>query len=109
MRDLGHPYGQFMEHELHLTIVDVSCSYRRPLHYDDLIEIHTAVLGWRRRSMALRQAIFRTGDSGGPVLCTHATINMVCVRFTGQPTTLPEPFTQLLKNHPLALRAAPLT
>lgn len=102
LRDLGHPYLQFMEHELHLTIVDVSCTYRRPLHYDDLIEIHTAVLGWRKRSMALSQAIFRPGDSRNPVLCTKATINMVCVRFTGQPTTLPEPFTQLLKKHPLA-------
>lgn len=109
LRDLGHPYRQFMEHELHLTIVDLACTYRRPLHYDDLIEIHTAVLRWRRRSMALSQAIFRPGDSSNTVLCTQATINMVCVRFTGQPTPLPEAFTQLLREHPLAPRSTPLT
>lgn len=104
LRDLGYPYRRFMEQQLHLTIVDLSCTYRQPLHYDDLVEVHTAVLGWRRRSMALSQAIFRTDEARGPALCTRATIQMVCVRFTGQPTTLPAPFTALLKQHPLAPR-----
>jgi acyl-CoA thioester hydrolase len=98
LRDLGYPYRRFMDIQLHLTVVEASCSYRRSLHYDDLIEVHTGVLGWRRRSMAFAQAIYRDEGEQGPTVCTRATLNMVCVRFTGQPTTLPAEFVALLKE-----------
>ena len=98
LRDLGHPYRRFMEQQLHLTIVEASCSYRRPLHYDELIEVHTGVKWWRSRSLAFSQAIYRSTEEEGAVLCTEAILNMVCVRFTGQPTTLPREFVDLLKR-----------
>jgi acyl-CoA thioester hydrolase len=101
-RDLGFPYRRFMEQELHLTIVDAVCSYRRPIHYDETVEIHTAVLWWRRRSLAVSQVIYRDDDGGEFSLCTRVTLNMVCVRFTGQATVLPEDFVIRLKSHPLA-------
>ena len=97
LRDLGYPYRRFMDQQLHLTIVEASCSYRRPLHYDDLIEVHTGVDWWRSRSLAFSQTIYH--DAGdGLLLCTEATLNMVCVRFTGQPTTLPPEFVDILKR-----------
>jgi acyl-CoA thioester hydrolase len=98
LRDLGYPYRRFMDEQLHLTVVEASCSYRRSLHYDDLIEVHTGVPWWRRRSMAFAQAIYRSEGEQAPTLCTRATLNMVCVRFTGQPTTLPAEFATLLKE-----------
>jgi acyl-CoA thioester hydrolase len=97
-RDLGYPYRRFMEQQLHLTIVEASCSYRRPLLYDDLIEVQTGVDWWRSRSLAFSQAIYRNEEPGGLVLCTKATLNMVCVRFTGQPTVLPADFVSILKE-----------
>jgi acyl-CoA thioester hydrolase len=98
LRDLGYPYRRFMDQQLHLTIVEASCSYRRPLLYDDLIEVQTGVDWWRSRSLAFAQAIYRNEEPGGPVLCTKATLNMVCVRFTGQPTVLPADFVSILKE-----------
>jgi acyl-CoA thioester hydrolase len=98
LRDLGYPYRRFMDQELHLAIVEASCSYRRPLHYDDLIEVHTGVNWWRRRSLALSQTIYRTEGEAGWVLCTKATLNMVCIRFTGQATVLPLAFVDILKR-----------
>lgn len=98
LRDLGYPYRRFMEQELHLTIVEASCSYRRPLLYDDLIEIRTRVEGWRSRSLAFSQVIYRHEDPGGLVLCTEATLKMVCVRFSGQSTLLPIAFVDILKT-----------
>lgn len=98
LRDLGYPYRRFMNQQLHLTIVEASCSYRRPLLYDDSIEVHTAVSWWRSRSLAFAQAIYRIEEPGGMVLCTQATLNMVCVRFSGQPTVLPKDFTDLLQE-----------
>jgi acyl-CoA thioester hydrolase len=98
LRDLGYPYRRFMDQQLHLSIVEASCSYRRPLHYDDLIEVHTGVNWWRTRSLAFSQAIYRDDGEDEAVLCTKATLNMVCVRFTGQATIIPMEFIELLKR-----------
>lgn len=97
LRDMGYPYRRFMDQELHLTVVETTCSYRRPLRYDDLIEINSRILWWRRRSLAFSQNIYRLEESEEQSLCTKATLNMVCVRFSGKPTTIPEDFTILLK------------
>lgn len=98
LRDLGYPYRRFMDQQLHLSIVEASCSYRRPLHYDELIEVHTRIDWWRTRSLAFSQAIYRCKGEDEPVLCTRATLNMVCVRFTGQATVIPVDFIEILKR-----------
>jgi acyl-CoA thioester hydrolase len=98
LRDLGYPYRRFMDQQLHLSIVEATCSYRRPLHYDELIEVHTHVDWWRTRSLAFSQAIYRGKGEDESVLCTSATLNMVCVRFTGQATVIPADFIDILKR-----------
>lgn len=99
LRDMGYPYPRFMEQELHLTVVEANCSYRRPLRYDDLIQVHSRIQWWRRRSLAFSQIIYTLEEGNKLVLCTKATLNMVCVRFDGRPSTLPEDFVALLKMH----------
>jgi acyl-CoA thioester hydrolase len=98
LRSLGYPYRRFMDQQLHLAIVEASCSYRRPIHYDDLIEVHTGVNWWRSRSLALSHLIYRNEGEGELALCTKATLNMVCVRFSGQSTILPTEFVELLNG-----------
>jgi acyl-CoA thioester hydrolase len=98
LRSLGYPYRQFMDQQLHLAIVEASCSYRRPVRYDDLIEVHTGVNWWRSRSLALSHMIYRHEGEAELKLCTKATLNMVCVRFSGQPAILPIDFVDLLKG-----------
>ena len=105
LRDLGYPYRHFMAQQLHLTIVEASCSYRRPLLYDDLIEVHTRIDGWRSRSLTFSQAITRNEGLNGRVLCTEATLKMVCVRFSGQPTLLPTEFVDILRDSSGVLQA----
>ncbi len=98
LRELGYPYRRFMEQQLHLTVVETACAYRKSLHYDELIQIRTAVEWWRSRSLAFQQKIYRTDSAGEYELCTSATLNMVCVRFDGRPTVLPEDFISLLQG-----------
>jgi acyl-CoA thioester hydrolase len=106
LRDFGYPYKKFMNQEMHLALVEVSCSYRRALHYDELIDVHTTILWWRRRSLAFSQSIYRKEENGSRVLCTRATLNTVCIHFSGKATRLPEDFLELLgrsdftNNHP---------
>lgn len=98
LRQLGYPYRRLMDQQLHLTIVEVTCAYRKPLHYDELIEIHSAVTWWRSRSLAFQQSIYRPTSGGATELCTSATLNMVCVQFSGRPTVLPPDFVALLQQ-----------
>ncbi len=98
LRWLGYPYRSFMDQQLHLTIVELSCAYRKALHYDERIEIHSAVTWWRSRSLAFEQRIYRPTDSSDSELCTSATLNMVCVRFDGRPAVLPADFVGLLRQ-----------
>jgi acyl-CoA thioester hydrolase len=98
LRHIGFPYRAFMERELHLAIVESSCSYRKPLRYDDQIEIHTGLAWVRRRSVSFRQRIFRDDGQGGMDLCTRAVLDMVCVRFAGQAASLPGEFLDLARD-----------
>ena len=98
LRWLGYPYRSFMDRQLHLTIVELSCAYRKALRYDERIEIHSAVMWWRSRSLAFEQRIYRVADSGDSELCTTATLNMVCVNFSGRPAVLPADFVAMLRR-----------
>ncbi len=98
LRDLGYPYKRFMEQNLHLTVVELTCQYRKSLRYDDSIEVRSAVSWWRSRSLAFEQTITRAGTEAEPELCAQATLHMVCVRFTGQPTVIPKDFIQRLER-----------
>ena len=94
-RSIGFPYSRIMEGRMHLTIVESHCRYRKPLCYDEEVQITTSVNKIGSRSIILHQEIIRPEKEE---LCTEATINMVCVTFEGKPTLLPDDFKRLLKN-----------
>ncbi len=98
LRQIGFPYREFMGRELHLAVVESSCSYRKSLRYDDLVDVHTGLAWVRRRSVSFRQHIFRENGHGRMELCTQARLNMVCVKFSGQAAALPEDFRRLAGN-----------
>ena len=97
-REVGYPYKRFMDNEMHLTIVEAHCSYRKSLRYDDDIQVRTGVSWKRSRSLGLVQSIHR--DEGAPesLLCTELRLSMVCVKFSGKPTVLPSEFVSLLEK-----------
>jgi acyl-CoA thioester hydrolase len=98
LRDLGYPYKRFMDQELHLTIVEAHCHYRKSLHYDETIQVKTGVLWRRSRSLGLMQSILLEDGSSHSPLCTQVTLNMVCVKFSGHPTLLPADFVTILEH-----------
>lgn len=98
LRSLGFPYREFMSRELHLTIVGLSCSYRKSLLYDDEVDIYTGISWTRKRSLGFSQLIYRPGKTGKMEMCTAVALDMVCVTFSGRPVTLPEDFTAKIGN-----------
>ncbi len=94
-RSIGFPYPRIMSLGMHLTIVELNCRYRKPLHYDEEVQITTHVEKMGSRSLTLRQEISRPEKNE---ICTEAIINMVCVTFEGKPTRLPEELRSLLEK-----------
>ncbi len=90
LRDMGFSYRQIMSLGLHLTIVEARCEYRKPLHYDEAILVHTWPVWVKTRSLGLDQKITRPIESGDQVLCTRLGLNLVCVTFEGKATRLPK-------------------
>lgn len=107
MRKSGYPYREFIKRQLHLPIVECRCKYRKPLYYDDEIEVHTKVSSVGRRSVDFTQLIYKaaqdcresgTGKGIQLELCTEARINLICVTFDGQVAALPQDFRQMLES-----------
>lgn len=100
LRKTGFPYREFLNRQLHLTIVESRCKYRKSLRYDDEIEIHTGITSLRRRNLSFSQLMYRPAQASANretksselELCTETQLNMICLRFTGQATYLPEDF-----------------
>jgi len=102
LRKIGYPYIKLTSRQLHLTIVESRCKYRKALNYDDEIEIHTGITSLNRRGLSFSQLIYRpsrdtaecqkTGVRLELELCTAAQLNMLCVSFAGRVTPLPEEF-----------------
>ncbi len=94
-RTIGYPYSRIMSEQMHLTIVETHCKYRKPLYYDEIVQITTTLQKIGSRSLSLKQSISRP-KSGE--LCTEVTISMVCVSFEGRPVRLPDDFRRLLEE-----------
>jgi acyl-CoA thioester hydrolase len=101
LRKTGYPYLKLVNREVHLSIVESRCKYRKALRYDDEIEIHTGITSLNRRSLTFSQLIYRlqqdiptcrAGDKPELELCTEARLSMLCVSFAGRVTPLPEDF-----------------
>lgn len=96
-RVLGYPYSHFMAEKMHLTVGSLECRYIRSLHYDDVVEVQTALCRLGRRSLSLAHRIQRIEGRRSPETTTEAVMHFVCVS-EGKPVPLPERFTKNLRR-----------
>jgi acyl-CoA thioester hydrolase len=84
LRHLGHPYDAVRRDGLNFAVLEVSVQYRRPLAFDDLIDVHL-------RAGAVSGATFQLAyllAVGGERRATAVTVHG-CVDGAGRPTRLP--------------------
>jgi acyl-CoA thioester hydrolase len=43
IRQLGFPYKEMERRGVFLPVIDVQCSYLKPVHYDDELELHSSL------------------------------------------------------------------
>jgi acyl-CoA thioester hydrolase len=92
LRSVGESYAELEKAGVFLVVTKVEVKYRRPLKYDDLVEIRTKVDKASKIKLHHSYEIVlvdRGGETSEPV-CAVATTELACVGDDGRPMALPE-------------------
>ena len=75
MRQLGFTYREMERDGMHLPVVDVSCRYKLPARYDDIVVIRTRLVNVRESLVHFGYEIARQED--GALLAEGESVHMV--------------------------------
>jgi acyl-CoA thioester hydrolase len=84
-RGLGKSYKDLEAWGIALPVIEAHCNYKRPAHYEDLLEVEVVIDEVRAASLRFAYTVFRTVD----VLATGHTRHAV-IGANGKPRALPE-------------------
>ncbi len=101
LRETGVTYAQLEREGVFLVITKLELRYRRPVRYDDLVEIRSTVVGGSRikirhtYEVALVERLGAAPDPGDPAtpadgVCAIASSELACVDQSGRPRALPD-------------------
>jgi len=98
LRDCGVTYADLERAGIYLVIVKLEIRYRRPIYYDDLIEVRTRVIGGSKVKIEHEYDLVlledgRHGERGqrhtGDILAAAST-TLACVNAEGKIQALPD-------------------
>ena len=84
LRHIGHPYREIQQEGIDMNVLEAFVQYRRPLLFDDVVAVHTAMASIERASFQMSYLL----TVGGEVRATAVTAHG-CVTPQGRPTRLP--------------------
>jgi len=84
LRQLGHSYADEREGGLDLAVLEASVQYRRPLHFDDEVEVHLHTGAVTRTTFQLAYLLTVNGEVRATAVTVHG-----CVDASGKATRLP--------------------
>jgi acyl-CoA thioester hydrolase len=84
LRQLGHSYIEERQSGHDLAVLEASVQYRRPLHFDDEVEVHLHTGAITRTTFQLAYLL----TVGGEVRATAVTVHG-CIHSSGKATRLP--------------------
>jgi acyl-CoA thioester hydrolase len=100
-RRFGQPFAIYIARGLYLGVIETTCRYRRPSHYDDELLIHAGVTDVRGARITIGYEIRGTdGELRVEGSTTHAVIGD-----DGKPQRLPAEFREVAR----AMRAGSAT
>lgn len=89
-RQAGFEYKRMeAEDDTFIVVAEASCRYKRPVRFDDLLNVRTRVTGSQRRTIRFAYEIFRQGSD--ELIATGETTHVVCDG-KGRPKSLPEKY-----------------
>jgi acyl-CoA thioester hydrolase len=94
-RALGKTYKDLEAWGVALPVVEAHCQYRRPSHYEDVLEVATRISELRAASMRFAYQIFR-----GAALIAEGTTRHAVVGRDGRPRALPAALREVIPAIP---------
>lgn len=98
LRELGLAYKDLEDSGLIMPVVDLSVQYKRPAHYDDLLEITVRVPEMPSTRVRLEYEVRRSGESD-MLVTGHVTLCFID-RSRNRPVRAPEHFSALFDGSP---------
>lgn len=95
LRASGYTYREFEQLGLFLVIVRVSCSYKYPIRYDDVINIKTKI---ERITPAKIEHSYEIRDESYSKLHAQAQTTLACVDTSGAVQRIPEFLQRLVTD-----------
>lgn len=90
LRHVGVTLGAMMKEDIVFPIMNVSCEYKEPARFDDIINIETYLVKMTRAQMVFRYRMRRASD--GVLLATGETKNAFMSQSTGKIVRLDDIF-----------------
>lgn len=90
LRHIGVTLGAMMKEDIVFPIMNVSCEYKEPARFDDIINIETYLVKMTRAQMVFRYRTRRASD--GVLLATGETKNAFMNQSTGKIVRLDDIF-----------------
>jgi acyl-CoA thioester hydrolase len=84
LRALGHPYAELRSSGTDLAVVEVSVRYLRPVHFDDLVDVHLVPAAAARATFQLAYLLSVEGAPRATAVTVHGALGP-----GGRPTRLP--------------------
>jgi acyl-CoA thioester hydrolase len=95
-RQLGFEYKQMeIEDDSFIVVAEVSCRYKRPARFDDILTIRARVTQSQRRTIRFGYEIFSEANE---LIATGETLHVICDRF-GRPKSLPEKYKKYFPSN----------
>ncbi len=85
LRAIGHPYADVRAAGIEMNVLEAWCRYRKPLLFDDLVDVHVDVISVERASFQMGYLLTVDGEVRATGVTAHG-----CVTPDGRPTRLPD-------------------
>jgi len=85
LRHIGHPYTEIRASGVQMNVLEVWCRYRRPVEFDELVDIHVSLAAVERASFQMGYLLAVDGDVRATAVTAHG-----CITTDGRPTRLPD-------------------
>jgi acyl-CoA thioester hydrolase len=84
LRQLGHPYDEVRADGLEIAVLEVAVAYRRPLHFDDQVEVHLWAGAVTGATFQVAYLLTVAGEARATAITVHG-----CVDARGRAARLP--------------------
>ena len=91
-RALGRSYKDLEAWGVAMPVVEAHCAYKRPAHYEDVLEVDVEIGEVRGASMRFVYGVHR-----GTVLLAEGFTRHAIIGSDGRPRAIPEPMLRLIK------------